>query len=78
MRKVNYAEPKLLELLETLDALGFKYEKTKESLDIFVDSTSKRVLGHELSRINGLHKKPPLTSQYDESSKVVSLFDQRM
>lgn len=78
MRKINYSEPKLQELLETLDALGFHYTKTKESLDVSVDSSSKRVLGHELSRLNGLYKTPPIMSQFDEASKIVSLFDQRL
>lgn len=78
MRKINYNEDKVVELLEVLDALGYSYEKTKESIDVKVDSQSKRMLGHELSILNGIFKTPPLTSQYDEASKVVSLFDQRM
>lgn len=78
MRKLNYQEPKVQELLEVLEALGFTIIKCKDSLDITVTRESRKVLNHELSRVNGIYKTPPLATQYDEASGIVSVFDSRL
>ena len=78
MRKLNYQEPKVQELIEVLQDLKFEFEKCKDSLDVKVSRDTKKVLSHELSKINGMHKTPPLSSSYDEASGVVSVFDSRL
>lgn len=78
MRKLNYQDLKLQELLEVLEALGFTWTKQKDSIDINVSRESRKILNHELSRINGLHKTPPLATQFDEALGIVSVFDSRL
>ena len=78
MRKFNYDDPKIRELLTTLESLDFIVEKQKDSIDVHVTSVFRKVLSHELSRLNGLYKTPPLTTQFDEKNMVVSIFDSRM
>lgn len=78
MRKLSYQEPKIQELLEVLEALGFTITKFKDSMDITVTRESRKVLNHELSRINGMYKTPPLATQFDELELLVSVFDSRL
>lgn len=78
MRKINYNELKIVELVAILGNLKFAYDKTKESIDVVVDSISRKTLLYELIILNNSYKLPPLTTQYDESAKIISIFDQRM
>jgi len=80
MRKINYSDIKTLELMETLDNLGFTYEKLKESLEVKLNDVKadKKRIVHELSVINGIHKTPPLVTQVVEGENVLSIYDSRM
>jgi hypothetical protein len=78
MRKINYSDAKIQELMSVLASLDFIVEKQKDSIDVHVTSVFKKVLMHELSRVNGVYKTPPLTTQFDEKNMIVSIFDSRI
>ncbi len=79
MRKLDYGQEKVHDLLEILDALGFHYEKLKDSLEITISApTQRKMLAHELSKSNDGMKTPPLSYSFDAESSVISVFDSRM
>jgi len=80
MRKLNYQEPKIIELLQGLSELGFEYLKAKESIEvqlIDVKSDKKRIV-HLLCVVNGVYKAIPLVQQLIEGDTVLSIYDQRV
>jgi hypothetical protein len=80
MRKLNYTDPKLIELTQSLSDIGYTYSTMKESIEVtLVDArVDKKKLIHLLSTINGVHKVPPLSQQVIEGEMVMSIYDLRM
>ena len=78
MRKINYSEPKINDLLEVLKDLGYATEKLKDSIDIpNADRNDKKKISHELSKLNGEYRALPLAMSFNETDRIVSIFDQR-
>jgi hypothetical protein len=77
MRKLNYQDEKIQELVQVLTDLNFSFTKEIDSVDVSVSSSSKKQVAHELHKLQVLYKQPALAMQYDEGNSIVSIFDQR-
>lgn len=80
MRKLNYSDIKIIELLEELTSQGFSFKKEKDSVEVQltdVRADKKRIV-HMLSHLNTTYKACPLITQVIEGDNVLSIYDQRV
>ena len=78
MRKLDYHDPKLMEIIQMLTELQYTFRAEADGIDIQVPSKPEyRKLQHELHKIFHTYQKPPLSQQFDHSSNTLTLFDPR-
>lgn len=80
MRKLNYSDPKIIELLENLSDIGFTYTKEKDSVEVQLQDVraDKKRIVYMLSQLNNVYKTPPMVTQVAEGEIVLSIYDQRV
>lgn len=80
MRKLNYSDPKIIELLEELTSQGFSFKKEKDSVEVQLQDVraDKKRIVHMLSQLNNTYKACPLITQVVEGDTVLSIYDQRV
>lgn len=76
MKKLNYDDAKICELLSWLEG-NYEHEKLADCIEVRVDYTGRRILIKLLTALNESIKSPPLGLQYCPEEGVATIFDQR-
>lgn len=76
MKKLDYGEAKLQEVIKTLVELQVEFVCLDDSIDIQIpDNITYKKVQFELRKIRG--KKPPLGEQFNHTDSILSLFSIR-